>query len=296
MGFVIFSILYFTPADPTNAILGANATLDEKENLRHQLGIDRPYHVQLADYLYQTFVQFDFGKSWTYSRPVFDELGVRIPRTLTVGLIAMVINLTIGISLGVFAGTNAGKWKDSLIMGIIMVFIAAPNFWVALLMVLLFSSKLGWLPAYGLGGWQYYVMPVISSAIAGIAVNARFARNSIVEVIREEYVTTARAKGVREKNVVYRHMLPNALMPTITNIGKSLASIIGGSPVIEQVFSFPGVGLLMLTAINNRDYPTIRACVLFFAIAVSIIMLTVDLIYAAIDPRIKARFSSGKGI
>jgi peptide/nickel transport system permease protein len=246
--------------------------------------------------MYHTFILFDFGTSWTYGTPVFEELANRIPRTLIVGFAAMIINLILGIGLGVFAGTHAGKWQDSLTMGIVMIFIAAPNFWVALLMILLFSAYLGWLPAYGIGGFSYYVMPVIASAIAGIAVNARFARNSIVEVFREDYVTTARAKGVKERFVVYKHMLPNALMPTITNIGRILAGIIGGSPVVEQVFSFPGVGLLMLTAITNRDYPTIRACVLFFAIAVSLIMLAVDLIYAAVDPRIKAQFQDAKRV
>jgi peptide/nickel transport system permease protein len=291
--FIIFTILYFIPADPANAMLGFGATAQEKENMRHLLGIDRPYLIQLSEFMYNTFIKFDFGNSWAYGTPVLQELMKRMPPTLYIGVIAMLINLFLGIGLGVFAGTHAGKWQDSLTMGIVMLFIACPNFWVALMMIILFSAELGWLPAYGIGGPQYYIMPIIASAIAGIAVNARFGRNSIVEVFRADYITTARAKGQKERNVVYKHMLPNALMPTITNVGRILSSIIAGSPVIESVFSIPGVGLYMLTAINQRDYPAVRASVLFFAFVISVIMLIVDLVYAAIDPRIKAQFVNG---
>ena len=288
--FLIFTILYFTPANPTDALLGQYATLEEKAAMAAKLGIDRPYLVQLGDYMYTTFIRFDFGNSWTYGTPVFQELIVRMPRTLIIGLSAMVINLALGLSLGIYAGVHAGRWEDSVVMGIAMLFIASPNFWVALMMIILFSSVLNWLPPYGIGSWQCYIMPIIASAITGIAVNARFGRNSIVEVLRADYITTARAKGLRERAVIFRHMLPNALMPTITNIGRILSAIIAGSPVIESVFSIPGVGMYLLTAINTRDYPAVRACVLFFVVFISIIMLCVDLAYAAVDPRIKAKF------
>ncbi|MBD5546741.1 MAG: ABC transporter permease [Lachnospiraceae bacterium] len=291
--FLIFTLLYFTPADPADAQLGISATWAEKEALRETLGLNRPYAVQLGEFMYNTFIKFDFGKSWTYGTPVFGELMTRIPRTLTIGIGAMVINLAIGILMGIFAGVHAGKWQDSLVMCILMVFIACPNFWVALMLVLLFSAKLNLLPAYGIGGYEYYIMPIIASAVAGIAVNARFMRNSIVEVFRADYITTARAKGMKEKLVIYKEMLPNALMPTITNMGRILSGIIAGAPVIESVFSIPGVGNYLLTAINQRDYPTVRACVLFLALCVSLIMLAVDLAYAAIDPRIRAQFSKG---
>jgi len=293
-GFLIFTILYFTPADPTDAMLGFGATQEEKAEMRSKLGIDRPYLVQLGDFMYNSFIRFDYGTSWTKGTPVFSALLQCMPYTIGISLAAMVINLILGLLLGILAGINAGKWQDSLVMAIAMVFIACPNFWVALLMIILFTSTLGWLPSFGIGDISHYVMPVIASAISGIAVNARFGRNSIVEVFREDYITTARSKGLKERTVVMKHMLPNALMPTITNIGRILSSIIAGNAVIETVFSIPGVGTFMLNAISKRDYPSLRASVLFFALYVSVVMLIVDLVYAMIDPRIKSQFSSGR--
>lgn len=292
---IIFTILYFTPADPADALLGASASEVEREALREAWHLNDPYLKQLGEYMYNTFIKFDLGDSWLYGVPVLEELMNRLPRTLLIGVVAMVINVTLGVLLGVFAGTHEGKWQDSLTMGIAMIFVSCPDFWVALMMVVLFSAKLGWLPAYGIGGPQYYVMPIIASSLAGIAHNARFGRNSILEVFRADYITTARAKGLKERAVIYKHMLPNALMPIITNIGGILSRIIAGSAVIETVFSIPGVGLYMLDAINHRDYPAVRGSVLFFALFTSVVMLIIDLIYAFIDPRIRAQFSSGKG-
>lgn len=291
-GLLIFTLMYITPSDPVDVMLGAAASEADKAATRASMGLDRPYLVQLGDFMYSVFIKFDFGNSWRFGTPVLEELMSRMPRTLTIGLSAMAINLILGIGLGVMAGTHAGKLQDSAVMGIATLFIAAPNFWVAMLMIILFSSKLHWLPSFGIDGPKYYIMPIIASAISGIAVNARFSRTSIVEVFRADYITTARAKGMKERNVIYKEMLPNAMMPTITNIGRSLASIIAGSPVIESVFSIPGVGNYLLTSITYRDYPAVRGCVLFLAVVISIIMLLVDLAYAAIDPRIRARFSS----
>ncbi|MDE7184348.1 MAG: ABC transporter permease [Lachnospiraceae bacterium] len=288
--FAIFTILYFIPSDPADAMLGFNTSEAEKEAYRHILGIDRPYLVQLGDFMYKTFIKLDFGDSWAYGTPVFAELLSRMPRTLVIGLSAMVLNLIFGVGLGILAGTHAGQWQDSLTMGIVMVLIACPNFWIALLMILLFSVKLNWLPPFGIDSIQCYIMPVLASALAGIAVNARFGRNSIVEVFRADYITTARSKGMKERDVVHKHMLPNALMPVVTNIGSVLTRVVAGSPVVESIFSVPGVGLYLLTAISVRDYPAIRACAMFFAVFSSIVMLIVDLVYAAIDPRIKAQF------
>lgn len=292
--FVIFTILYFTPGDPAKIIAGSAASAADVENVRHLLGLDRSYLAQLGDFLYQTFIKFNFGNSWVYNKPVMAELAVRLPRTLLIGLLAMALNLALGLVLGIFAAVHEGRWQDSLTMGIAMIFISCPDFWVALMMILLFSAKLNILPAYGIGGPQYYVMPVICSALGGIAVNARQTRASILGVFRDDYITTARAKGVPEKKVIWKHMLPNALMPIITSIGNGFAKIVAGTPVIESVFSIPGVGLYLLTAINGRDYPVVRACVVFFAFFTAVAMLLVDLAYAFVDPRIKSQYSGGK--
>lgn len=292
--FIIFTILYFTPGDPARTIAGGNATAADVENLRHIMGLDRSYLQQLGDFFYNTFLKFDLGDSWVYNKPVIDEMLVRLPRTVIIGLSAMVLNLALGLLMGIFAATHEGKAGDSVVMGIAMVFISCPDFWVALMMILLFSAKLGWLPAYGIGGPQYYVMPIICSALGGIAVNARQTRASMLGVFREDYITTARAKGQRERKVVMKHMLPNALMPIITSVGNGFARIVAGSAVIESVFAVPGLGLYLLTAINSRDYPVVRSCVLFFAVFTSLAMLAVDLVYAFVDPRIKAQYSSAR--
>lgn len=289
--FIIFTILYFTPGDPAR-VMAPGASEADIQVLRHQMGLDRPYLAQLGDFLYKAFFKLDFGNSYVYKVPVFDEMGNRLPRTLIIGLSAMVLNLAIGLSLGIFAGTHESKWQDSATMAIAMVFISAPDFWVALMMIVLFAAKLNWLPAYGIGGPEYYIMPIICASLGGIAVNARQTRSSILEVFREDFVTTARSKGQAENIVVRSHMLPNALMPIITSIGIGFSRIVAGSPIIENVFSVPGVGLYMLTAINSRDYPAIRGSVLFFAAFTALAMLLVDLVYSFVDPRIKAQYSS----
>lgn len=290
--FVIFTITYLAPGDPASAILGATASESDLEKTRHALGVDLPYLQQLWNYMKSVFINFDLGDSWVYGKPVLEELGLRMPRTLLIGLTSMVFNVALGVCLGIFAGTHGGKWQDSLTMGIAMIFISCPDFFVALEMIILFAAHLRILPPFGIGSWKHYVMPIVASALQGIATNARYGRNSILEVYRADFVTTARAKGVPEHDVVYKHMLPNALMPIITNMGMILSHIITGSVVIESVFSIPGVGLYMLDAVTRRDYPVIRGCVLFFAVAISVIMLLTDLAYAMVDPRIKVQYSA----
>ncbi len=289
--FIIFTILYFT-GDPARSMMGSSATPEEVARLRNTLGLDRPYLVQLGDFMYTTFFRFSLGNSWTYKVPVLEELWRRLPRTVLIGYGAMGINLIFGILLGIFAGTHEGKWQDSTTMAITMFLVSAPDFWVALMMIVFFSANLGWLPAFGIGGVKYFIMPIVSSSLGGLAVNARQTRSSILEVFRQDYITTARAKGQAEKAVIRKHMLPNALIPIVTVVGTGLARIIAGSPVIESIFSIPGIGLYMLTAINNDDFPALRGSVLFFALFTAVIMLIVDLVYAFIDPRIKIRYGS----
>lgn len=287
---VIFTIMYFSPGDPARAVLGSGATLDEIANMRHNLGVDQPFFVQLGQYFWN-LVRLDFGTSWKYSTPILSELLPRIPRSMLIGGLAAVINLPVGILLGIFAGTHGGRWQDYLTMGLCMLLVSAPAFWLALLMISLFAVELNWLPPYGIGGIQYYILPVASGCLGGIAANARQMRSSILEVYRADFITTARAKGQIESKVISKHMLPNAMMPMITTVGGILSNIIAGSAVTESIFAIPGVGMYMLTAINSRDYPVIRACVLFFAIFTAVVMLIIDLIYAFLDPRIKAQYS-----
>lgn len=294
--FVVFTILYLSPGDPAREMLGQEASQASVEALRAKLGIDQPYLIQLGTFFKNVFLKLDLGESWTYQVPVMEELMNRLPRTLIIGIFAMVLNVAIGLPLGIYAATHEGRLGDSLSMAIAMIFVSLPNFWVALMMVVLFSLRLGWLPPSGIDGPANYIMPVISSSLVGIAVNARQTRSSMLEVIRADFITTARAKGQAESVVVTRHMLPNALMPIITSLGNGFARIVAGQVVIESVFSIPGIGTYMLSGINSRDYPVVRGCVLFFALFTAVTMLLVDLIYAFVDPRIKAQYQSGKKV
>lgn len=290
-GLVAFTLVYLVPGDPAKLQLGMNATETVLAARRAELGIDQPYIVQLATYMYNSFIRFDFGTSWKYGVPVMEELVTRLPRTVIIGLGGMILNVFLGTYLGIFAATHEGKWQDSLTMVIAMVFISAPGFWVALEFIILFSLKLNWLPAYGIGTAAHYILPIICSSLGGIAINARQSRSAMLEVVRADYITTARAKGQKEKVVVNKHMLPNALMPIITGVGGGLATIVAGSPVMESVFSIPGIGAYMLSGVNQRDRPVVCGCVVFFAAFTGVAMLLMDLAYGFLDPRIKAQYS-----
>ncbi|MBQ3705696.1 MAG: ABC transporter permease [Clostridia bacterium] len=292
--FLIFTILYLTPGEPARMLLGGTATEDEVRTMAHTLGTDRSYMEQLGEFMINTFVRFKFGNSWLYKVPVMQEMNNRLPHTITIGLISMILTALIGFGLGIIAGTHEGKWQDSVTMAITMLLVSMPNFWLALLMIILFSVNLGWLPAYGIDSWTSYIMPIVASTLGGVAMQARQMRSAVLDVVRADYVTTARAKGQTERKITMRHILPNAAMPAITMLGGHLGGIVGGSAIIESVFSIPGVGLYMLAGINARDYPVVRTCVLFFALVSSIAMILTDIGYAYLDPRIKARYTNRK--
>lgn len=293
-GFLIFSILYFTPGEPARMLLGGSATEEEVQIMSHALGTDRPYLVQLGEFMYNTYLKFDFGISWLYGVPVLQELANRLPYTLILGISSLIFNFAMGFSLGIFAGTHEGKWQDSLTMAITMFLVSCPNFWLALMMVILFSVKLGWLPPYGIDSAANFIMPIAAASLGGVAMQARQMRSAVLDVSRADYLTTARAKGQNEKKVVFHHLLPNAMMPAITQLGGALGNVVAGSAIIESVFSIPGVGLYMLSGVNSRDYPVVRACVLFFAVITSLAMILTDVAYAYLDPRIKARYTARK--
>lgn len=293
VAFVIFTILYFAPGDPAEMILGSNATAEELQMLRAKLGVDQPYAVQLGRFLFQTFIKGDLGVSWTYETPIIEEMGRRLPRTVLMNLAGMVITTCVGIPLGIQAARHQGKWQDYGVIGVSMIFISMPGLWVSLMGVVIFAVNLGWLPSHGIGGIQYYILPVLTTCLGGIAGNARQARSAMLEVVRADFVTTARAKGQVEKVVVRKHMLPNALLPIITMMGGRLAGIVAGSSITERIFSIPGVGLYMLNGIGSRDYPIVRGCTLFFAIFGAVVILIMDLAYGWIDPRIKAQYQRG---
>lgn len=291
---VIFSIMHFVPGDPAVIILGTEATEAELHAKREQLGLTQPFMLQLGSYMKNVFLHFDFGNSYITNNSITKELLSRLPRTALVGFVSMILMLIVGIPLGITAAVHQNGFGDRLCMVIALIGVSVPSFWLGLLLVITFALKLGWLPASGIGGFQYYVLPCIASAFGGIASLARQSRSSMLEVIRSDYVVTARAKGLSERKVIYGHALPNALIPIITVAGSHLAHIFGGSVVIENVFSIPGIGSYMVQAVNNRDYTVVTGSVIFLAVVFSLVMLLVDVVYAFVDPRIKAQYTGGK--
>jgi peptide/nickel transport system permease protein len=287
---VVFTLLYMAPGDAASVILGSNYTEEAAVQIRHNLGLDQPYLVQLGHYLYN-LVHLNFGESWVSGVSVTSELASRVPRTLAIGTVSILITAIVGILLGVNAAVHQNKWQDSLSMILALLGTSMPAFFFALLLVLLFSFKLGWLPAYGMGGIQYYVLPVISNSIGGIAMLARQTRSSMLEVINSDYITMAKAKGLKARAIIYQHTLPNAMIPVLTTIGMQFAGVLGGGIIIETVFSIPGVGYYLVTGCNNRDYNVVMACTIVISVVFSIVMLLVDLLMAAVDPRIKSQFA-----
>lgn len=291
---LIFTITYFIPGDPARTMLGSLASETEVANMRTVLGLDRSYLEQLTSYLSDLIFHLDFGTSWSYNVPVVQELFDRMPLTILIGGIAMLIQVVLGIPLGVFAATHQGKWQDYVSIGVSMILVSLPDFWVALMLVVLFSVKLNLLPAYGITSWTCFVMPIIATSISGIAMNARQARSAMLEVFRADYISTARAKGQAERKVVWMHMFPNAMLPIVTIVVSGLTRIVGGAAVIENIFSIPGVGQYMLNGINSMDFPVIRGSVIVLSLFSALSVLLMDLVYAFVDPRIKAQYTSGK--
>lgn len=290
--FLIFTIMYFVPGDPARLLLGADATAAQVEAKREMLGLNQPYLVRLGTFLKDAFLHFDLGTSWVYNTPVLDGIKSRLPRTFLLGTLCVLTSTAIGIPIGITSAVHHHKWQDRSFMVIAMGCVSLPDFWFAMMLILIFSLKLNLLPSFGIGSWKNYILPVISGSVQGIGALARQTRSSMLEVSRSDYVTTARAKGVPENKVITKHMLSNALIPIITTIGGQFGSAICGTIVIEQVFSMPGIGGYLSTAINSRDYPVLQGSVIVMAILIALIMLVVDLVYAWVDPRIKAQYVS----
>ncbi len=288
---LIFSLMYVVPGDPAQIIAGDFATQEELEAIREDLGLNDSYIVRLGRYMRDLFFHGDFGNSYQTGQPVMSELLQRLPKTMILGFVSLALSIAVGVPLGVMAAVRRNRPGDRISMTVALVGVSMPQFWLGLLLVLLFALKLGWLPAQGIGSWKNYILPAVSLCFGGLAGLARQSRSSMLDVIRSDYVTTARSKGLTEREVIIKHALPNALLPVITLAGSLTAHIFGGAVAIETVFSIPGIGSYMVSAINRRDYPVIEGSVIMIAIIFSIVMLLVDLLYSFVDPRIKAQFA-----
>lgn len=290
---IVFSLSYLMPGDPVLNQMPDNYTQEQYDEVEHELGLDRPFLVQMVDYIVGVVTRFDLGTSYMTNRAVTASIAERVLVTIRLGLLSVGVTVLIGIPFGIISAVKQKSALDYTVSILAVVLASMPGFVVALMGIIFFSIRLGVLPASGLSTPLHYVLPVISNSLMSLAGTTRMTRSSLLEVIRQDYIRTARAKGLKESVIIQKHALKNALIPVITMIGGQVSMVIGGSVITESIFNIPGMGSLMVTAINNRDYPTIMGVTLVIAIFVCCMNLLVDLAYAAIDPRIKAQFSGG---
>ena len=291
---IVFTISYFTPGDPASAMVGSNPLPGAYEEMRAKLGIDRPFIVQLADYIWKLITQFDMGKAYLTGRSVATEILYRAPVTFQLGVYSVLVTLVLGIPLGILSATKQYSVADYSVTSLALIVAAIPNFVLALFAILIFSVNLGWLPITGLASWKSWILPVAANSLGFVAVIARMTRTSMLEVIRQDYIRTARSKGLKESAIIRQHALPNALIPIVTVIGFQLSHIMAGSVIVETIFSIPGMGMYMLGGISGRDYPVIIGTVLMLSLIICVMNLLVDVAYAFIDPRIKAHYTSAR--
>jgi peptide/nickel transport system permease protein len=291
---VVFLLIHLIPGDPVSVMLGPDATPTQVEDTRRGLGLDRPVHEQLLLF-YRRILRGDLGRSYFLDRPVTQALWERAEPTAMLTLSALLVAVVIGVPSGIVAGAYRGSWWDRGLMLTALLGVCIPGFWLSLNFIYLFSVRLGWFPVAGyasifqdpVAALRYMVLPAVSLGFNQSALIARIARSCMVEVLQQDYIRTARAKGLAERIVIYTHAFRNALVPVVTVVGITMAILIGGAVVTEIVFNIPGLGRLIISAILRRDYPVVQGVVLLTAATYVLINLAVDMVYAFIDPRIR---------
>ena len=290
----IWAMIYAVPGSPVAAMVGENATPEQVQEVTVRLGLDRPVHVQYGSWLVNA-VQGDFGLSIQNREPVRDLIAQRIPATIQLGLAATLVGLMLGVPVAVVSALRPGSWFDRMLSGWSALALGVPTFWLGILLILLFAVQLRWLPSASNyvsvfeSPWQALrniLLPALTLGVYVSGIFARFLRASLLGELKADYVRTARSKGLPERDVVGRHVMRNALLPFVTIVGLMMANFIGGTVVTESVFTYPGLGRLLIQAISTRDYPLIQGCILFILVVFVLINLLVDILYAYIDPRI----------
>ena len=283
---LVFLLIHLVPGDPVEVMLGESSRPADREALRHALGLDLPLHLQLWHY-FRDLLHFDLGTSLHSRRPIVDILMERIPATLELAAAGLAVALLIAFPLGILAALRKDTVWDGGAMFFAMLGVSIPNFWMGPLLILLFSLWLGWLPVSGREGLASLVLPALTLGTAMAAILSRMVRMTLLEVLGEDYIRTARAKGLSWGRVVLRHALPNAMLPIITLLGLQLGALLAGAVITEIVFSWPGVGQLAIDAIHRRDYPVVQACVLLISLSYVLVNTLTDLCYGWLDPRIR---------
>lgn len=286
---LVFTLMEFAPGNPVRSMLGEGATVEQELALREKLGLDRPYLERLGSFIWG-LLHGDLGESYRSGISVFDEIISRYPITLKLTFGSVFLGIIIGVPIGIISSVKQYSIFDRIFTGISLFGVSAPSFWIAMLLVLIFSVKLGLLPPTGTYGFEYWILPVVTMGLQTSASIMRMTRSSILEIIRQDYVRTARAKGQTESKIIFKHVLPNALIPILTTVGISICSFLGGSVLVETVFSMSGLGKFILDSVNFKDYPCVLGGILWISLNCVIVTFVIDMLYAVVDPRIKSMY------
>ncbi len=286
---LVFFIMHLAPGNVAQIILGDNATPDQIAQLEKEMGLDQPVIVQYFRYL-TGLLHGNLGNSYTTGASVTSEIMARFPYTIRLTVVAAVFSVILALPLGILAAVRQNTWVDSVSMIFSLIGVSMPIFWLALMLILIFALKLGWFPVYGADSFKSIILPAVSLGFMNMASIARTTRSAMVETIRQDYIRTAYSKGLSEREVIMRHAFRNGMLPTITVIGLEIGQMLGGSVLTETVFAWPGVGRLMIQAINGRDTPTVMGCIILMTVCFALVNLAVDLLYGVFDPRVRTMY------
>lgn len=295
--FIVFAINRMSPGDPVQVVLGGTYTEEQYVAKQAEMGLDKPFLVQFFNYIKDIVTKGDLGTSYSNKRSVTKQVVERIPITFKFALIGCLITVALGLPFGIISATKQYSAADYSVTVFSLIFASMPQFWMGLMFIIIFALKLKWLPASMPSAAQiplkYWILPALTIGLSPVATITRLTRSSMLDVVRQDYIRTARAKGIPEGTIVRKHMLKNGLIPVITVIGINLGVLIAGSVVVENIFSIPGLGMLITNAVARQDYPIIQGCVLILAAMVCVINLLTDLVYGFVDPRIMAQYKAG---
>jgi len=293
VAFLVFAILSLTPGDPGTIILGITAKPEDIASLNEQFGYNKPFLIRFFSYIKDIVLHFNLGVSYQTREPVINDIMAKFPNTLKLTIFSMSLSAIIGISFGIISAVKQYSALDHICVVTALVFACIPGFWLGLMLMILFSLKLGWLPSYGAESLKNFILPTLTVSMTSAAGLLRLTRSAMLETIRQEYIRTAKAKGASKKRIIIKHALRNALMPVVTTLGTSFGASLGGAIIAETVFAMPGMGTLITTAIRQKDIPMVMGSTLFLAVLFSLIILLVDILYAVIDPRIMDKYKKG---
>lgn len=282
----VFFFVRLIPGDPARQVAGPQATQEDVELVREQLGLNKPIPYQYASYV-TGLLKGDLGTSLRTKRPVLTEVQGRYMNTVQLTLLSLVWSVIVGVLIGVWSGRHRSKWQDYTGMTVAVSGISMPSFWIGFMLIMIFAVNLRWLPTTGAGSFKNLILPSITLGVSIAAIIARFTRSSIIEVMKEDYIRTARAKGLKERVVVWKHVFRNSMISVVTVVGLQFGFLLGGSVVTETVFAFPGLGSLLIESVNYRDYPAIQSLILIFSLHFVLINLIVDVLYAVLNPEIQ---------